>query len=228
MSIQSEILRLRSMLPEGVELVAVSKFHPAGAVAEAYEAGQRKFGESRVQELLQKIPQLPSDIEWHFIGHLQTNKVRQIIGKTALVESVDSNRLLDVIDAESRKAGVTTRVLLQIHVAMEETKFGYSPEEILAFFRERRFEKLTNTHICGFMAMASNTDNEKRVSDDFATVATLMHTVRDIAPDLRGFDILSMGMSGDWPLAVAQGSNLVRVGSAIFGARAPYPTDSAR
>ena len=228
MSIQSEILRLRSMLPEGVELVAVSKFHPAGAVAEAYEAGQRKFGESRVQELLQKIPQLPSDIEWHFIGHLQTNKVRQIIGKTALVESVDSNRLLDVIDAESRKAGVTTRVLLQIHVAMEETKFGYSPEEILAFFRERRFEKLTNTHICGFMAMASNTDNEKRVSDDFATVATLMQTVRDIAPDLRGFDILSMGMSGDWPLAVAQGSNLVRVGSAIFGARAPYPTDSAR
>ena len=228
MSIQSEILRLRSMLPEGVELVAVSKFHPAGAVAEAYEAGQRKFGESRVQELLQKIPQLPSDIEWHFIGHLQTNKVRQIIGKTALVESVDSNRLLDVIDAESRKAGVTTRVLLQIHVAMEETKCGYSPEEILAFFRERRFEKLTNTHICGFMAMASNTDNEKRVSDDFATVATLMHTVRDIAPDLRGFDILSMGMSGDWPLAVAQGSNLVRVGSAIFGARAPYPTDSAR
>ena len=161
MSIQSEILRLRSMLPEGVELVAVSKFHPAGAVAEAYEAGQRKFGESRVQELLQKIPQLPSDIEWHFIGHLQTNKVRQIIGKTALVESVDSNRLLDVIDAESRKAGVTTRVLLQIHVAMEETKFGYSPEEILAFFRERRFEKLTNTHICGFMAMASNTDNER-------------------------------------------------------------------
>ena len=147
MSVASEIIRLRKELPEGVRLCAVSKFHPASAIREAYDAGQRCFGESRVQELLEKIPQLPSDIDWHFIGHLQTNKVRPLIGKTALIESVDSAKLLFLIDSESRKAGVVTRVLMQLHVAREETKFGFLPEELLSFFKEKRYETLTNLFV---------------------------------------------------------------------------------
>ena len=217
--ISLEIERLHSLLPEGVGLVAVSKFHPAEAVMEAYRAGQRIFGESRVQELLQKIPALPSDIRWHFIGHLQTNKVRQIVGRVAMIESVDSERLLELIDAESRRAGVTTGVLMQVHVAEEETKFGFLPDELIAFFADRKFETLTNTHIYGVMGMASNTDDTERVRSDFARIAEVARKVKDICPDLRGFDTISMGMSGDWPIAVEEGSNLVRVGTAIFGAR---------
>ena len=150
--------------PIGVGLVAVSKFHPAEMIRQAYDAGQRIFGESRVQELTAKIPMLPADIQWHFIGHLQTNKVRQIIGKTALIESVDSEKILSLIDSESLRAGVTTRVLMQIHVAQEETKSGFSPEEFIHYFKERKFENLRATHICGVMGMASNTDDTERIS----------------------------------------------------------------
>lgn len=218
-SVGEAIRHFHSVIPEGVELVAVSKFHPAEAVIEAYEAGQRIFGESRVQEFLAKIPQCPDDIRWHFIGHLQTNKVRSIIGKTALIESVDSVKLLDLIDKESLRAGVTTRVLLQVHVAREETKFGFYPEELISYFQNREYEKLQATHICGIMGMASNTDDQDRVSADFKAIADVLMKIREISPDLRGFDTLSMGMSGDWPLAVEQGANLVRIGTAIFGAR---------
>lgn len=218
--ISDEIRRLHKEMPSGVTLVAVSKFHPVEAVMEAYGAGQRCFGESRVQELLEKIPQCPSDIRWHFIGHLQTNKVRSLIGKTALIESVDSERLLDLIDKESARAGVVTNVLMQLHVAMEETKFGFYPEELLAFFRDRKFERLTATHICGVMGMASNTDDMTRVADDFRKIHSVF---REIADDsslgLRGFDTVSMGMSGDWRVAVEQGSNMVRIGTTIFGPR---------
>lgn len=211
---------IRATIPAGVELVAVSKFHPAEAVAEAYAAGQRLFGESRVQELAAKVPALPADISWHFIGHLQTNKVRQLIGlRPALIESVDSSRLLDAIDAESARAGIVSRVLMQVHVAQEETKFGLTPDEMLGFFASRAFEKLRATHICGLMAMASNTDDMTRVADDFARVAALKTEIQQQCPDLRGFDILSMGMSHDYPLAIAAGANIVRVGSAIFGER---------
>lgn len=218
--IEEKIRELRAELPEGVELVAVSKFHPAEAVLAAYRAGQRRFGESRVQELLAKMPQLPDDIQWHFIGHLQTNKVRSLMGKTAMIESVDSDKLLRLIDRESARAGVMTRVLMQIHVAREETKFGFFPEELFEWFADRRFESLTNTHICGIMGMASNTDDEERVRRDFTDIRSAFDRIRlDIAPDLRGFDTLSMGMSGDLPLAVECGSNLVRIGSAIFGPR---------
>lgn len=220
MSITSEIKELHAELPEGVRLVAVSKFHPVEAVAEAYAAGQRLFGESRVQELLKKIPLCPPDIQWHFIGHLQTNKVRQLIGKTALIESVDSERLLDLIDRESERAGVVTRVLMQVHVAREETKFGFWPEELLDYFKARRFENLKATHICGVMGMASNTDEMERVRADFQAIAEVYRSIRDDRElGLRGFDTLSMGMSGDWPIAVEEGSNLVRVGTRIFGPR---------
>ena len=147
-------------------------------------------------------------------------KVRQLIGlRPALIESVDSERLLRAIDAESERAGIVSRVLMQVHVAQEETKFGMTPDEMLGFFADRRFESLKATHICGMMAMASNTDDEARVRADFESVARLRSSILDVAPDLRGFDILSMGMSHDYPLAVAAGANLVRVGSAIFGDR---------
>lgn len=218
--IADNLRQLRSEMPEGVTLVAVSKFHPVEAVREAYDAGQRIFGESRVQELLAKQPQLPDDIQWHFIGHLQTNKVRHIIGRTSLIESIDTERLLSIVDSESARAGVTTRVLMQLHVAREETKFGFSPEELLDYFRDRRFESLTNTHICGVMGMASNTDDMARVAADFDAIRSVYdQIINEVAPDLRGFNTVSMGMSGDWSIAVSHGSNMVRIGSDIFGAR---------
>lgn len=217
--VRANIERVLSEIPAGVRLVAVSKFHPVEKLMAAYEAGQRRFGESRVQELLAKEPQMPADVEWHFIGHLQTNKVKQLVGKASLIESIDSERLLDIVDQESRKAGVTTRVLMQVHVAREETKFGFWPEKLLDYFRARKFENLTNTHICGVMGMASNTDDAERVSQDFAAIAKVYGDILELCPDLRGFDTLSMGMSGDWPLAVEHGSNMVRIGTAIFGER---------
>lgn len=219
MSIGDNIRKIHAELPDGVKLVAVSKFHPAEAVREAYEAGQRLFGESRVQELLEKESELSVDIQWHFIGHLQTNKVRHLIGKTSLIESIDSERLLELIDKESERAGVVTRVLMQVHVAREETKFGFLPEELLEYFRTRRYETLKATHICGIMGMASNTEDRERVRADFHEIRSIFDRVKEICPDLRGFDIVSMGMSGDWELAVEEGSTLVRVGTAIFGER---------
>lgn len=220
-SIAESLTAIRSTLPAEVGLVAVSKFHPAEAIAEAYAAGQRAFGESRVQELTKKMPVLPADIRWHFIGHLQTNKVRQLLsaGRIELIESVDSEHLLSAIDSEAERIGIVARVLMQVHVAQEETKFGFTPDELLAYFRDRRFENLKATHICGIMGMASNTDDEGRIRSDFRTIAHLRQQILDTAPDLRGFDTVSMGMSGDWRVAVEQGSNMVRIGTTIFGPR---------
>lgn len=219
--VADSIRTLHASLPEGVELVAVSKFHPVETLREAYDAGQRIFGESRIQELLPKIEAMPADVRWHFIGHLQTNKVRQLLrtGRIALIESVDSLRLLDLIDAESERLGLVTGVLLQVHVAAEETKTGFTPEELLDYFRTRRFERLRATHLYGLMGMATNTDDAARIRADFLAIAGLAREIRAIAPDLRGFDTLSMGMSDDYPLAIEAGSNLVRVGTAIFGHR---------
>ena len=218
--VADRLLTLKSELPAGIELVAVSKFQPLDRIREAYEAGQRIFGESRVQELLDKIPQLPADITWHFIGHLQTNKVRQLIGHTALIESVDSERLIDIIDTESRRKDLLSKILMQVHVAAEETKFGFSREEIISYFKERKFESLTNTHICGIMAMATNTEDETTIRRDFAETASIFREIKEITGNsLRGFETLSMGMSGDWPLAVEEGATMIRVGSSIFGAR---------
>lgn len=206
-----------------VRLVAVSKFHPVEAIRQAYDAGQRRFGESRVQELVAKIPQLPDDIEWHFIGHLQTNKVKQLLstGRIALIESIDTERLLMAVDRHARDLGVTARVLLQLHVAAEETKFGFSPDELTSFMNSGAWRNLTSTHICGLMAMASNTDDTRRVLADFELASDTFNAIRNnpLLDDLRGFDTLSMGMSGDYPLAISAGSNMVRVGSAIFGDR---------
>lgn len=203
----------------GTSLVAVSKFHPMEAVMQAYTAGQRRFGESRVQELLEKAPKAPADIEWHFIGHLQTNKVKALLPHIALIESIDSVRLLELVDKEAVKAGLKVRVLMQVHVAAEETKTGFLPEELLEYFSNRRFETLQATHICGIMGMASNTDDTIRVRNDFRQIRSIFDQIKELCPDLRGFDTVSMGMSGDWHIAIEEGSTLVRVGTAIFGPR---------
>ena len=219
-SIAANISRINATLPQGVTLTAVSKFHPVEALMEAYGAGQRVFGESRAPELVAKAGELPGDISWHFIGHLQTNKVRRLIGLVDMIESVDSERLLAMIDAESERAGVVTRVLMQLHVAAEETKFGFTPDELTDYFRRRAFESLKATHICGVMGMATNTDDAARIRTDFTLIADTFRTIRtDIAPDLRGFDTVSMGMSHDYPIAVQCGSTMVRVGTEIFGKR---------
>ena len=217
--IYDTIKSLHARLPQGVELVAVSKFHPAEAIREAYDAGQRLFGESRVQEVVGKFDSLPADIRWHFIGHLQTNKAKQLIGRVAMIESVDSERLLELIDRLSAERGCTTDVLLQVHVAQEETKFGFSPEELLAYFGSGAYRNLRATRIRGIMGMASNTDDMARVEADFALIASLKRQAAALAPDLEPFDVLSMGMSHDYPLAIAQGATHVRIGTAIFGER---------
>lgn len=201
------------------DLVAVSKFHPMEAVMQAYNAGQRLFGESRVQEMLEKAPLAPFDLKWHFIGHLQTNKVKALLPHVDLIESIDSVRLLNLVDKESEKASLTTRVLMQVHVAAEETKTGFLPDELLDYFRTRQFENLKATHICGIMGMASNTDDMERVRSDFKAIRAVYEQIKEMCPDLRGFDIVSMGMSGDWHIAIQEGSTLIRVGTAIFGQR---------
>ena len=220
----AEIIRnlekLRSEIPSGVELVAVSKFKPIEDLRAAYKAGQRFFGESRVQELLQKIPLMPSDVKWHFIGHLQTNKVKQLIGQVNLIESVDSEYLLRKIDEESKKKGCVTDVLLQVHVAQEETKFGFLPREILEFFEASDYRNYENIRIHGLMAMATNTDDVSRIREDFSSVADLFRKVKkEHAKELKDFTTLSMGMTSDWPIAVEEGATLIRIGSAIFGDR---------
>lgn len=212
---------MRQSLPGGVGLVAVSKFHPVDALRQARAAGQRLFGESRVQELAAKVAELGTDDYcWHFIGHLQTNKVRQLLRlRPALIESVDSVRLLEEIDREAARQGIVQNVLMQLHVAREETKFGFSPDELLDWFARRGFENLQAVHVCGVMGMASNTDDQARVEADFRAIRAAYDEILAMCPDLRGFSTVSMGMSDDYPLAVSCGSTLVRVGSAIFGPR---------
>ncbi len=222
--ITKRLEELRDEIPDGVTLEAVSKFHPIEEIVYAYEAGQRVFGESRVQELKTKVVEATrlrlDELQWHYIGHLQTNKVRQLLAlRPAMIESVDSERLLNLIDEEAVRIGITQGILMQAHVAKEETKTGFMPEELLEYFRQRKFESLKATHICGIMGMASNTDDTAVVTSDFNTLHDLKQKIENICPDLRGFDILSMGMSHDWQLAVKAGSTLIRVGTRIFGPR---------
>ena len=220
MSVTSKIAELRASLPQGVQLVAVSKFHPVEALQEAYDAGQRIFGESRVQELLVKQESLPKDIEWHMIGHLQTNKVRSIAPFVALVQSVDSERLLRLIDREAARCGRVIDVLLEVHVAREQTKSGWAVEELTAFVRSGALATLPNVRVRGIMGMATNTDNEAIIRHDFEQ---LFNIKKGLEPHFDStFDTLSMGMSDDYELAISCGSNMVRVGSKIFGERKPF------
>ncbi len=189
-------------------------------------AGQRLMGESRVQELQTKVAALAAmgtgapAVAWHFIGHLQTNKVKQLLRlRPAMIESVDSLRVLEAIDREAAALGIVQRVLMQVHVAAEETKTGFTPDELLAYFERRGYESLKATHLCGVMGMATNTDDMERVRADFKAIRACLDRVNAMCPDLRGFDRVSMGMSDDYPVAVEEGANIVRVGSAIFGPR---------
>lgn len=212
--IANKIAELARRLPEGVKLVAVSKFHPLDRLLEAYDAGQRRFGESRADELAAKVAQMPADTEWHFIGHLQTNKARRVVACASMIESVDSERLLRLIDTEAARAGRTIDVLLQVRVAAEESKTGMAPGELLAAAAACR--QLTHVRIRGVMGMATNTDDGNRISADFRAIAATSAQLLTIIPDAVE---ISMGMSDDWPLAVAEGSTIVRIGSDIFGPR---------
>ena len=218
--IQAEIQAIRQELPEGVRLVAVSKYHPVGALTEAYEGGQRIFGESKVQEMTQKYEALPKDIEWHFIGHLQKNKVKYIAPYVALIHGIDSYKLLAEVDKQAEKAGRIIPCLLQIHIAQEETKFGFTTDECMAMMDDGIWRTLTHVQIAGLMGMATYTDNHEQIQREFSTLTSLFHKLKETHfKDEPAFRELSMGMSGDYPLAISQGSTLIRIGSRIFGAR---------
>lgn len=220
MSISSELKQLNAELPAQTKLVAVSKFHPADAVREAYEAGQRIFGESRVQELCQKAELLPKDIEWHFIGHLQTNKVRQIVPFVQLIHSVDSVKLLLDINKEGERIRRKVPVLLQVHIAREEAKFGFSAEECLQLFESNTLKDFSFVNIRGLMGMATLTDNTAVIEEEFQGLKTLFERIQaKYQPDFPRFTELSMGMSDDYALAIKNGSTMVRIGSRIFGQR---------
>ncbi len=220
MGIAENISAIRATLLDGVSLIAVSKFHPAEAVMEAYAAGQRDFGESRVQELSAKAPALPDDIHWHFIGHLQTNKVRQLIPHVDTIQSVDSVRLLRLIDSEAARIGRTVNVMMQVHVAREETKFGFAPEELLDALTPELLDQLHNVTITGIMGMASNTDDTARVEADFEALAAVRNKLKQgVMAGSDDFSQLSMGMSHDYHLAMSHGATMVRIGTDIFGER---------
>ena len=215
MLITDNLNKVRAHIPAGVTLVCVSKFQPVEAIREAYEAGERHFGESRVQELKAKIPQLPSDIHWHFIGHLQTNKVRDLIKlRPYLIHSVDSQKLLEAINDEAAKTGIIQDVLLEVHVAREETKTGLLPDQIGGILDLCR-AKMQHIRICGLMCMATNTDDEAEIRRCFTETRELLSSF--------GGEVLSMGMSEDYPIAIECGANMVRIGSSIFGERKKMP-----
>ena len=216
-AIADRIARVRTTLPDSVTLVAVSKTHPAEAIRAAYEAGQRIFGESRPQELAAKRQQLPDDIAWHMIGHLQTNKVKLIVPFVALIHSVDSARLAETIQREAARCGRVVDILLEIHVAAEESKTGWEIEELQRHVQSGAFAELPNVRVRGVMGIATNTSDESRIKKDFNELKRCFDTLK---PHFgAAFDTLSMGMSDDYPLAIACGSTMVRVGSRIFGAR---------
>lgn len=218
MSIESQIKRFQGELPAGVKLLAVSKFHPVEAIVEAYEAGQRAFGESRPQELKQKYEVLPHDIEWHMIGHLQTNKVKYIAPFVHLIESLDSERLAEEIERQAAKCNRVIDCLLEIHVTDEDSKSGWDYAELLEFVRRGGFKALPHIRLRGVMGMATFTDDEAVVCADFERLAACKAELAEYFGE--EFDTLSMGMSDDYRLAIEYGSTEVRIGSTIFGERA--------
>lgn len=220
MSIVDEVRRIASELPSGVKLVAVSKFHPVEKLMQAYDAGQRLFGESRVQELAQKVGAMPSDVQWHFIGHLQTNKVRQLVPHVHLIHSVDSLKLLQCINKEAARIDRVVDVLLQVHVAQEVEKFGFAIDELEALANEGQLAAMPNVRVVGLMAMATNTDDEAEIRKEFAEAHRAFEYLKQgCYRNNAEFCELSMGMSDDYHLAIAEGSTMVRIGTTIFGIR---------
>ncbi|UKB85906.1 YggS family pyridoxal phosphate-dependent enzyme [Chryseobacterium sp. MEBOG06] len=215
MSIKENYKAIQDQLPSGVQLVAVSKTHPVSAIQEVYDLGQRIFGENKVQELMEKQPLLPSDIQWHLIGHLQTNKVKYIAPFVDTIQSVDSQKLLSEINKEAGKHNRIIKVLLQVKIAAEETKFGLEISEAKDLFQQYIEGSFPNIEITGLMGMATFTEDEQQVRKEFLILKSLF----DELNELKTLDTLSMGMSDDFPLAIESGANSVRVGSAIFGRR---------
>ena len=220
MSIQAQIIKINNELPSTVKLVAVSKFNPAEAIQQAYEAGQRIFGESRPQELFQKVSILPDDIQWHFIGHLQTNKLKMVLPYVALVHSVDSERLLQEINKYALKNNLKVRCLLEVFIAQEESKQGFSKDELFSLLDKLHREPMDGVEICGLMGMASFVEDRNQIAAEFDQLKAIFDQAREkYISTLPNFKELSMGMSGDYDIAVEKGSTLVRIGTSIFGAR---------
>lgn len=219
--IQDKIHDIVGKLPSGVKLVAVSKFHSVPELMEAYRAGQRCFGENRPQEFAMKVPEMPSDIEWHFIGHLQTNKLKLVLPYASLVESIDSKRLLDSVNAWGKANGKVVPVLLELHLGAEETKGGFNDQEIIDILSEYvdADSAYSHVHIRGLMGMATNTDDEAVIDSDFSRIEAFKKNLDRMFPSLDGFTELSIGMSDDWQLALRHGATIIRVGTAIFGPR---------
>ncbi len=215
--IAQKIREYKEELPSNVKLLAVSKYHPVEALQEAYAAGQRAFGESRAQELTQKYEVLPKDIEWHFIGHLQTNKVKYIAPFVSLIHSVDSEELLAEIDKQAKKNGRVIECLLEIHVAQEESKFGYGFKTAQELLSSGTLQNYPNVSLVGIMGMASNVDDDNQIRREFHELSSFYQEMKaTVAPQFRE---LSMGMSGDYKIAIEEGSTIVRLGTSIFGER---------
>ena len=220
MSVLRNIQEIRNHVPANVKLVCVSKFHPESAVLEAYEAGERIFGESRVQELLDKQPNLPADIHWHFIGHLQTNKIKYIVPFVDLIHGVDSLKVLKEIDKQAEKAGRVVSCLLQVHIAQEETKFGFSAGELAEMLESDEFREMKNVEISGLMGMATLTDNSSQIRQEFRKLKVLRDEIKQLYFTLNNsFTELSMCMSDDYLIAIEEGSTMIRIGTSIFGVR---------
>lgn len=220
MSITENLKTILNTIPPGTNLVAVSKFHPVENILEAYNSGQKLFGESRIQELVEKYPLLPNDIQWHFIGHLQTNKIKYITPFISLIHGVDTFKLLREIDKEGKKINRVIPCLLQLHIAEENSKFGFEAIEIIDFFKSGEWIDLKNIKIKGLMGMATLTDNQDQIQKEFRVINNLYKEIKKSwFPSDSSFCELSMGMSDDYIIAINEGSTLVRIGSAIFGSR---------
>lgn len=220
MSIKNNLLEIKATLPDNVTLVAVSKTKPVSDLMEAYEAGQRVFGENKIQEMAEKFEQMPKDIEWHMIGHVQTNKVKFMASFVSLVHGVDSLRLLEEINKQALKNNRVIDCLLQVHIAEEETKFGLSESELNELLQSESFSQLKNIKIKGLMGMATFTDNQNQIEKEFKHLKSVFDRLSQTQKTGNyEMEILSMGMSGDYQLAIECGSTMVRIGSSIFGTR---------
>lgn len=219
-SIAENIETIKAQLPPNVQLVAVSKYHPVEKLMDAYDAGQRLFGENHAQQLVAKQPHMPADVQWHFIGHLQTNKVRLLMPAVGMIESIDSLKLLAKVNDEALRAGRTVDVLLQLHVAQETSKTGFKAEELVQAAEQGRLNGMTGIRCCGVMGMATNTPDHALVAHEFQLIRDTFERLRAGAfAGKEHFSVVSMGMSNDWRIAVDHGATLLRIGTAIFGPR---------
>ena len=216
MTITEKLHHIKSTLPNGVTLVAVSKTKPVEDIMEAYHAGHRVFGENKIQDMTQKWEVMPKDIEWHMIGHVQRNKVKYMAEYVSLIHGVDSLRLLTEINKQAKKHNRVIPCLFQMHIAQEDTKFGLDSQELAEIISSEDFQQLENIKIVGLMGMATFTEDENQIRQEFAHLHSIFEHFKSQIPDL---DILSMGMSGDYSIAIEEGSSMIRIGSSIFGAR---------